>query len=225
MVDNNIMKERLNRAFTETRVDNVELAEFCSVTEQAVSKWRKTGGISKQNISKVTQFFKKPENWLTAEKEPVGTPDFLVSISYYRTQANTESGDGNAIAEDESDNYADTIEHDLKLLSFNQNWIMQRKFNATSLYLIEIDDDSMVPRMHHGDVVVINTDDKEINSGKIYAIAYANNNVKIKMLKMDHKGNLIIHSVNKMHGDELVSKKDISSLVIVGRAVWVASEL
>lgn len=129
-------------------------------------------------------------------------------------------------ATDESDAMlAEKKPHIHEILSFNQEWIDQREINGKHLCLIEVDDQAMIPKIQCGDIVIINTKDKTISSGKIYALNYANHSIKIKMLKIDHKGNLIIHSINKHYGDELVPKKEIKSLAIVGRVVLVLSEL
>lgn len=55
------LRQHLDRAFRARQgTTNRELADYCEVTEQAVSKWRKTGEIKLHNILQIADFFRIP---------------------------------------------------------------------------------------------------------------------------------------------------------------------
>ena len=63
MVDKDEIKRKLAAGLA-PRGKQKELADFVGTSEAAVSKWVRTGEISRDNIIKVCEFFKEPVSWL-----------------------------------------------------------------------------------------------------------------------------------------------------------------
>lgn len=62
------IRERLNHEFaSHPEKTSRALAAFCGVSEQAVYKWRRTGQIARDHLSKVAAFFGRGSHWLIAE--------------------------------------------------------------------------------------------------------------------------------------------------------------
>jgi len=60
-----LIKKRINAAFKENpSLRYKDLAAYCRVTPQAVSKWVKTGEIARDRIPKVAAFFGRRPDWL-----------------------------------------------------------------------------------------------------------------------------------------------------------------
>ena len=84
----------------------------------------------------------------------------------------------------------------------------------------------MEPRLHDGDTVAINTAEKSIRDGKIYAILH-NGMLRIKRLYNMPDGGIRLRSDNtEEYPEEIVSKEEAErSIEILGRVFWVAASL
>lgn len=86
---------------------------------------------------------------------------------------------------------------------------------------VDIDGDSMEPKIPNGSVVTL---DKSINTieqiqpNKVYAIRYGNE-LKIKRLSRRFDGALIIDSDNPAYDREIVDVADLEHIGIIGKYV------
>jgi phage repressor protein C with HTH and peptisase S24 domain len=69
-------------------------------------------------------------------------------------------------------------------VSIPKYWVHQNGFNPQKLISLSVTGESMEPRMHSGDTVVVNTADTEIKDGLVYAVNYEGESV-IKRLVRD----------------------------------------
>ena len=101
------------------------------------------------------------------------------------------------------------------------DWIHRKKVSPKNLITVDIDGDSMEPRIPNGSVVML---DKPINtleqvqSGKVYAIRYGNE-LKIKRLSRRFDGALIIDSDNPQYQREIVEPDQLEHISIIGKYV------
>ncbi|MFH3733177.1 S24 family peptidase, partial [Acinetobacter baumannii] len=90
-----------------------------------------------------------------------------------------------------------------------------------NLVEVDVDGDSMEPRIPSGSVVII---DKSVNrleqvqNRKVYAIRYGDE-LKIKRLSRRYDGALIIDSDNPSYEREIVEPQDLEHIGIIGKYV------
>lgn len=101
------------------------------------------------------------------------------------------------------------------------DWIHKKKVSPKNLVTVDIDGDSMEPRIPNGSVVMI---DKSINtleqvqSGRVYAIRYGDE-LKIKRLSKRFDGALVINSDNPEYKSEIVEPSQLEHISIIGKYV------
>ncbi|UYF72996.1 XRE family transcriptional regulator [Acinetobacter ursingii] len=101
------------------------------------------------------------------------------------------------------------------------DWFHKKKVSPKNLVEVDLDGDSMEPRIPSGSVVII---DKSINTleqvqnRKVYAIRYGED-LKIKRLSRRYDGALIIDSDNPQYEREIVEPQDLEHIGIIGKYV------
>ena len=112
-------------------------------------------------------------------------------------------------------------EHDITRLSFRRSWFQKHHLNPDKCMSAVVVGDSMEPCLHAGDVVVIDGNDTErIANGHVYAILL-NDELLIKRLYRNLKGDITIHSDNadKFPEDTLMHDDESNVFRIIGRVV------
>lgn len=100
-------------------------------------------------------------------------------------------------------------------------WFHKKKVSPKNLVEVDVDGDSMEPRIPSGSVVII---DKSVNrleqvqNRKVYAIRYGDE-LKIKRLSRRYDGALIIDSDNPSYEREIVEPQDLEHIGIIGKYV------
>lgn len=137
----------------------------------------------------------------------------IIAIPQYRNHS-LSAGPG-SIAEDEKPGSE---------MYFKNSWLKHKGWKEKELFVIYVKGTSMEPVLSDGDVVLINSSDKLITSGQIYAInTYGE--TKIKRIFRQINGSLLIKSENIDFPEETMPASDVENLIILGRAVWVGKEL
>ncbi|TWI65388.1 peptidase S24-like protein [Pseudoduganella lurida] len=102
------------------------------------------------------------------------------------------------------------------------DWIARNRFNPQDLIAIEVTGESMEPRLYRGDLVVVNTGDKQPADGQVFAVNYEGEAV-VKRLSRD-AGHWWLTSDNADQRRFPRKLCDGVSCLIVGRVVLKKSE-
>ena len=125
--------------------------------------------------------------------------------------------------------YLSEIEGADDRMAFKRKWLSAKNLDKTKLVVVYADGDSMHPTINDGDVLLVNTADTAIISGRIYALKF--NGVAIVkrlILKMDQYGSVIIRSDNTdkdTYPDAQVNLSSDDIMIIIGRCVWHGGDL
>ncbi|WP_162932145.1 LexA family transcriptional regulator [Solimonas sp. K1W22B-7] len=108
--------------------------------------------------------------------------------------------------------------------SFRREWMAQAGLSPDKCKLWDVTGDSMSPTLNHGDSVMIHTAEREVVSGKVYALI-AEDGMRVKRLIRRADGIVVMHSDNPMQ--HLYPPEPILSetVAIYGRVVWKAGKL
>lgn len=113
----------------------------------------------------------------------------------------------------------------LEYLSFRKDWIKNSlRISENYLAVISVKGDSMEPRLHDGDVVLLDMETKSIQDNAIYALQF-NGGLSIKRVQQFMSGQIEIISDNKTYKPELLSPDQAADLNVVGRVVWAGGKV
>ncbi len=103
--------------------------------------------------------------------------------------------------------------------AYRRDWLDKQKLIAALCAVIQVDGESMEPTLNDGDVVLVNTAEKKIQSGKVFAIR-TEDGVRLKRLHKQMDGRVKVTSDNPdkiSYPDEWLNrdmKVDIIGLVV-----------
>ncbi|PHS59328.1 MAG: XRE family transcriptional regulator [Alteromonas sp.] len=108
-------------------------------------------------------------------------------------------------------------------LRFSKSTLRRCGVQAEAAACVKVSGNSMEPRLFDGDVVGVNTLDKHIVDGKVYAINHAGL-LRVKRIYRMPGGGLRINSINHAeHPDELYSQQEVADIMIIGKVFWHSS--
>jgi phage repressor protein C with HTH and peptisase S24 domain len=108
-------------------------------------------------------------------------------------------------------------------LVFRQAWLDKERLSPDRLAIAYASGDSMQPRIHDGDTMLIDTTHQYLSEGKIYAIRIGDE-LRVKKI-FKRTDSVILHSDNPAYPDEELSAEKAAQLHIIGRVVWISSTL
>jgi phage repressor protein C with HTH and peptisase S24 domain len=106
-------------------------------------------------------------------------------------------------------------------LAFTTRWVQNEGLKHSDLVIVEVDGDSMEPSIRHGDSILVDTGNVEVQDGKVYVVRYRDE-LRVKRLFSRYDGALIIRSDNyNKFPEEVVPPQDLNGQVqVIGRVVW-----
>jgi len=111
--------------------------------------------------------------------------------------------------------------------AFRTAYIRRRRLKPRALMSAYAQGDSMEPRICDGDALLIDTSQTDIQDGKIYAVAWNDNEeLRVKRLYKLPGGGILIRSDNRDRYPEIIVPADqIDTVTVLGRVVLVSGEV
>lgn len=235
--------DRLNLAMRESGVNQPTLAEAIGIKQPSV--WKMTTGKT-QNPRKLLEISKvlnvRPE-WLSSGEGPM-RPDHTASSQSQQESSIPPASEwgsvaawdsSTALSEDEvevpflrdiefacGDGRIQDDDYNGFKLRFSKSTLRKVGANTdgSGVLCFPVTGDSMEPMIPDGTTVAVDTNNKRIVDGKIYAIAQeGGGNDKLKRIKQLYRkpgGIVVIHSFNRDTDEEAYE----SELEIIGRVFW-----
>lgn len=104
--------------------------------------------------------------------------------------------------------------------AFRREWIEKKGFDPKHLAVIEGEGDSMEPTISEGDTLLVDLRQTKIMSGRVYAIADAEDHTRVKRLLKSLDGRIIVRSDNpdkRLYPDEYLTPD--SNARVIGMVV------
>lgn len=229
-------------------ISRADLDVLGGISQASITNWHARGKVGQPSTSRIRDLTGVSIDWLN---EGVGEPFPNGPVTYkdgkrlpqpLRIPAYSIRAVDTDTADPDQDVMIDVVDVELsagagrsapefrktkRQLAFSREWIRRKKFKESALKVMPVRGDSMLPRLSDGDTVLINTDDRRIVDGKIYALILGRD-AKIKTLRWSADGSLIIISDNKdkeTYPDEIISPDKADDVYIIGRAVQRAGDL
>ncbi len=102
---------------------------------------------------------------------------------------------------------------------FRADWLNSKGL-ASHMILVDIYGTSMEPELKHGDTVMIDTSQKDILAGSIYAVGIEDT-IMVKRIEK-HPGKLVLRSDNKDYEPVYLSRNEMDGFRIIGKIVWIS---
>lgn len=207
------MNDRIQQRMTELGYKSVDVVNRIGLSKGTVSQW--LNGHTKprgKNLLSLSDILRCTPEWLQfGVGQDISTEQRFSNIPVL----NVELAAGPGMSVD--------LEQIQDRIPISSEWIFENHLSESSLAVVKISGDSMLPRLMNGDMLLIDTADKRPISGKVYAIA-TDDELRVKRLHKRTDGSWIISSDNKhdpAYQDEIVSYNNFERLRIIGRAVKV----
>ncbi|WP_447776348.1 XRE family transcriptional regulator [Variovorax boronicumulans] len=105
---------------------------------------------------------------------------------------------------------------DIGGLSFSRKWLVKRGLNPTLCEVINVTGDSMAPKLHEGDKVLVDTTDKTPKSGRAYVFLQGDE-LLVKYCQLLPDGILRVSSENQNYQTYDIDLSKTDGVSIVGR--------
>lgn len=120
----------------------------------------------------------------------------------------------------------EVIEGDIDRIAFREDWLRAKGWNPKALRAASAEGRSMEPRIQHGDLLLFNTQEREVKSGGVYVFK-EQNTLRVKRLFKRYDGALRILSDNPApeFAEEVVPADKLENLEIIGRVIWIGGNV
>lgn len=208
--------ERLKRARLAKGLSQPALAQLAKISKSAVSQLESgdSKSLHSKNLYPVANTLGVSAKWLATGDGPMKAPEPEGKYEFATRVHGTvlSAGPGRVTWEHEEIDSSH---------AFRRDWLLRNRINIKHCKIIDVVGDSMSPHLQNGDVVLINTDDRLVKSGEVYAIA-VDGETRIKRLIKRSDGGIEIKSDNPSpdNPDEIIGKDALERINIIGKKVW-----
>ena len=208
-----------------------ELARFLNVSQQVIKNWE-ARGVSAKMIPEVSERLGISERWLrTGEGEMIGDDEVQIesnatvigTLDVWDSKTPLSADDCEVpfykdIHLSAGNGFSDDIEdYNGYKLRFSKSTLRRHGINPADVVCVCADGDSMEPVFPDGATLGINTADKFIKDGKIYAVNHGGL-LRTKILQKLPDNKIRIKSYNsEAYPDE---EADADEMNIIGRVFW-----
>lgn len=200
-----------------------ELSEFLGVKEGTLNAWKARNSIGNVEVF-ITKCKGMSYNWLitgqgemfnpgskgNTHKTDINIYDEFSFIPLYNVELSAGGG-----------SFVETEEIACRY-AFRREWVQKITPAPGSLALCMVKGESMMPTLHNGDIVMIDTSRKKLSTNGIYCINLGGN-AAVKRIEYGVSGKARIISDNT--DDYPPYEADTHDIIIVGQVVWFAREL
>lgn len=213
-----LRRDNLRKWMRERSMSNTELADRVGVGRAYVSNlFREDRYFGEKAARKIEQSLRMPSGYLDSSgKMSMAVldwdhPDDLDPVTFAlvpRVRVELSAGNGVVAAPEDQ----------MPPLAFRRDWLQKKLVTAKgNLRICGVTGDSMHPHLEDGDIVMIDTGQREVKDGEVYAIRYGDE-IRIKRLFRTLDG-IRIHSDNPAFPDDVVSSST-QGFEIIGRKIW-----
>jgi phage repressor protein C with HTH and peptisase S24 domain len=108
----------------------------------------------------------------------------------------------------------------IETLAFRRDWLAKMGVTPSSAVLVKVTGNSMQPGLHDGDLALVDTIEKPIRSGHVYAVTDIDAQTLVKRIDtLDGEG-LLLRSDNPDYPPLARLGEDANRVIIHGRVVW-----
>lgn len=238
MLDSDLLAQKVRLALARFDGPMREVAAACGVSVAAVSEWKRTGRIAKKHLPILARITRTPlEWWLSSGSAslPDEQPAAFTVVPYFvdDKEKSTSPSKPFLAQEPEQEKYVKLAKLQNSLgagsvdlqefdevegtHSFRRDWLLKKGWPIPALRVLNVKGNSMAPYINDGDIVLVNTAEKRLISGEVYAIA-SDGEAMVKRLFKQLDGKVRVESDNKEYPPDFFTPDRHG--VILGLVVW-----
>ena len=205
----------LKRIYNETGLSNQsDLADALGINRSAITQARKKGALPDKWLLALFRKFGLNPDWVeTGKGNPLTGPAAEpVFANIPKVRARLCAGDGSFEVGSEIEGY----------YAFRNEWLRQ-KGHTGKMVLMDTFGNSMEPEIKDGDTILIDTSQKDILAGAIYAVG-VDDTIMVKRIEK-HPQKMVLLSDNKDYAPIYLKKGQMDSIRIIGKVIWICREL
>lgn len=211
--------ERIKLARERASMTQSELARAVGVRPQSVQQWERGETEPRgKRMDAIAAALQVEKLWLLLGAEAPGSgPDVQEQYSLVqKVGVELSAGPGCEVGFEEVEDH----------LAFRTEWLRGKGLRAERLRAVVARGDSMAPRIQDGDILLVDTTERPIVDGAVYALRY-DRDVRVKRLTWRFDGALIIRSdsPDPAYRDEIVPREQLEAVNLLGRVVWVGGDV
>ncbi|HXH03651.1 MAG TPA: XRE family transcriptional regulator [Candidatus Competibacteraceae bacterium] len=115
-------------------------------------------------------------------------------------------------------------EQPISRLAYRRDWLTEMGLQPERVVTVQARGDSMEPTIGDGDLLLVDTRQRQLVNDAIYVIRQ-DQLLYVKRLQRLYDGAVRINSDNPAYAAEVVPKKDLAFLEVIGRVVWCGRRL
>lgn len=187
-------------------------ARKSGVSEGSLRKCLDGGGITLENLLRISHASGESVQWLATGQE-VSTPEEFVYIPKM-VPVTVSTGDG---AEPETQVHQENH-------AFRLDWLASRGLPVKHLAIVEGRGDSMEPTIPNGSTLLVDTSVNEFKHDGVYVVRM-DGHLFAKRLQSGPGGSLLVISDNPRYSPVTIQRDDHNGFQIIGKVVWLGSDI
>ncbi|RLK50860.1 phage repressor protein C with HTH and peptisase S24 domain [Alkalispirillum mobile] len=203
-------------------------AQRCGISDSLIRKYLEGSMPGLEKLIMIARAADVRVGWLATGELPVRECGEAAGLRVANTLQARYAGEFALIPwyEAQCDSAADQSpdERMAERLAFRRDWLLGEGLAPEGLVLVCAGGDSMVPTVADGDLLMVDTRERDLAEDAIYVLRL-DHHVVAKRLQVDWKGGLWVRSDNPQYADQHISTEDAAELNIVGRVVWMARRI
>lgn len=108
----------------------------------------------------------------------------------------------------------------IETMAFRRDWLIKMNVTASAAVLVKVAGDSMQPGLHDGDIALVDTAQKTLRSGQVYAVTDIDDRTLVKRVDTLGGEGLLLRSDNPDFAPLIRLGDDANRVTIHGRVVW-----
>lgn len=224
------LSERISWLMATYQLSQSELARVAKVKQPSVNAWisGKTKTLNTEAAFAICAKYPVMLTWLlNGEGEPIVSGKKVIEADVDRGEiddsdlseefviikaSNVRCSAGNGYAP----NYYDSETKQGRV--YKRSWLQKNHLNPKNLMIFPVHGDSMEPRLFDDDSITVDTSQKDVINGRVYAFVF-NGEYRVKRLRKLIDGGLLVISDNPSWGDEKIEAQYTENVFIIGRVV------
>jgi len=209
----------MRRAFEALQISSQnKLAIFLGINRAGITQAKKKGAVPEKWILELYRKYGINPDWIETGKgkmfiaERDGSEIVPEYISVPHVKARLSAGPGSFEVDETVRDY----------WMSRTDWL-NHKGPASCMILIDIYGNSMEPELKHGDAVMIDTSQKDIQPGAITAVGI-DDAIMVKRIEK-HPGKLVLRSDNKDYESIYLGPEEMGSFRVIGKVVWISRDV
>jgi len=232
-----LLKDRLAEAMVEAKATQADLARHCGISRASVNGWLSgaTKSLDGANLTKAAEYLHVTPGWLagtSTQKRPIEARDSaLAPILAWEHTDELPYGEyvlvprlAIRLAAGHGADNSHQVQVELSQetpQAFRAEWIRRLRLRPNRLAAMQAAGNSMEPRIHDGDSLLIDTSQTQVRDGGVYALWY-DGGERVKRLFLRPGGGLLLRSDNPMHPEITLSHDEAACVRVIGRIVHVS---